>query len=112
MVSSLIRPRPSRQRECEDAFCFGIEEEYFLCCAESLEPARETPESLFSSADACLGREMLQAQLEVATEPHRDAQGARRELSSLRATAHHAASKRGLKILACGTHPSAKWRES
>src|SRR3954463_11369214 len=71
MASSLVRVRPSRLPPIGEEFRFGIEEEYFVCCAKTLVPAMETPESLFAFGDgATLGREMLQAQLEVATQPH------------------------------------------
>ena len=70
MVFSLVRPRAAQWPPSAQTFCFGIEEEYFLAHADTLAPAKETPESIFgSSHEASLGREMLQAQLEVATRP-------------------------------------------
>ncbi len=57
-------------------------------------------------------REFLQAQIEVATEPHCDAGEARRELLRLRQNAAGAAAEHGLAVLACGTHPHARWRDS
>ena len=43
-------------------YSFGIEEEYFVCCENTLAPATVTPESLFTSDDGMdLQREMLQA---------------------------------------------------
>jgi carboxylate-amine ligase len=55
---------------------------------------------------------MLQAQLEVATQPHTDGQSARSELSRLRNAAYQAACRQGFKIMACGTHPLGNWRAS
>ena len=97
-------------------FQFGIEEEYFLADAETFEAPTETPDALFRTADfgttGHIGREFLQAQIEVATEPHCEAAKARLELLRLRQNAAAAAAEHGLSILACGTHPLALWRES
>jgi len=97
-------------------FQFGIEEEYFLSDATTLEVAAETPDALFQSADlggpGNIGREFLQAQIEVATDPHGEAAAARHELLRLRQNAASAAAAHGLVIMACGTHPLASWREA
>src|SRR5258705_1377819 len=53
--------------------------------------------------------EMLQAQIEVATVPHRDMAAAHAELRHLRATIAAIAAQHGLAILAAGTHPTAAW---
>ena len=57
-------------------YSFGIEEEYFLADRRTLEVAIETPDALFESANWSTGgqamREMLQSQLEVATNVHVD----------------------------------------
>ena len=77
-------PRPSKAVQ---DFGFGIEEEYFLADAETMEAARETPESLFRETSAAIGgnagREFLQAQIEVSTEPQKTAAAARTRLASL-----------------------------
>ena len=103
-------------REIDSTFRFGIEEEYFLCDQDSLQPAMRTPDALFarhaSGPGLSLNREMLQAQLEVATRPHTSCGDARAELAMLRQTAAAAAADHGLRILACGTHPTADWRTS
>jgi carboxylate-amine ligase len=59
-----------------------------------------------------VGREFLQAQIEVATEPNCSFDNARIELMRLRQNAAAAAADHGLAILACGTHPLASWREA
>jgi carboxylate-amine ligase len=103
-------------RVIDSAFRFGIEEEYFLCDQDSLQPAARTPEELFAPRSpglaAPLSREMLQAQVEVATGTHTSLRAARAELAMLRNAAAAAAADHGLKILACGTHPTANWRTS
>jgi carboxylate-amine ligase len=108
--------RQARVFACDDNFQFGIEEEYFLADSESGEVSAETPDSLFQTAafgmPGNIGREFLQAQIEVATEPHRSADDARIELRQLRLNAASAAAEHGLAVLACGTHPLASWRDS
>ena len=59
---------------------------------------------------ACGGqvtREMLQAQIEVATAPHTDMKAAHAELLRLRRTVAGVAAEHGLAIIAAGTHPTA-----
>jgi carboxylate-amine ligase len=116
-----VRTLPPEGRErrvfaADGHFQFGIEEEYFLADAETFAAPAETPDALFQAADFAVAghieREFLQAQIEVATEPHCRAADARRELSALRQNAAAAAAEHGLAILACGTHPRARWRDS
>jgi carboxylate-amine ligase len=96
-------------------FTFGIEEEYFLADAETLQMATETPDDLFGAVAAGMpgriSREFLQAQAEVATQPQASAAKARAELIGLRQTAAAAAAQHGLAIMACGTHPTGRWPE-
>jgi len=115
------RPWPARPSARvfapDDLFGFGIEEEYFLSDVETGAVPKQTPDALFHAADlgttgGHIGREFLQAQIEVATEPHCSAEQARFELLRLRRDAAAAAAAHGLAILACGTHPLASWRES
>src|SRR3954468_15785865 len=96
---------PSRHRaRFGDAgsFRFGIEEEFFLCDAATLEPAMNTPEALFTHCDMRTGgrlnREMLQAQIEIATRPHTRSRDAVEEMLDLRCLAAAAASEYGLAI--------------
>jgi carboxylate-amine ligase len=100
----------------DDLFQFGIEEEYFLAHTQTLQVPSKTPDALFQTADfgtaGHVGREFLQAQIEVATEPHRNVSDARLELLRLRQNAAAAAAEHGLTVLACGTHPLASWHEA
>jgi carboxylate-amine ligase len=116
-IRTLVPPgEQARVFASDDNFQFGIEEEYFLADSENGEVPAETPDSLFQAAafgaPGNISREFLQAQIEVATEPHRSADDARIELRQLRLNAAAAAAEHGLAILACGTHPLASWRES
>src|SRR3954471_20511240 len=103
-------------REEASDYSFGIEEEYFLADARTLEVAIRSPNELFEAANWSTGgqamREMLQAQLEVATNIHHDAQDAREELKFLRREVAAVATQYGFVIMACGTHPTALWRQS
>jgi carboxylate-amine ligase len=115
-IRTLVPAGQERVFAANDQFQFGIEEEYFLSDAETLQVPKETPDALFKSADlgvaGTIGREFLQAQIEVATEPHCNADDARRELLRLRQNAAAAAAHHGLSVLACGTHPLAYWKEA
>ncbi|MGB9391469.1 MAG: glutamate-cysteine ligase family protein, partial [Xanthobacteraceae bacterium] len=88
----------------DERFQFGIEEEYFLSDSKTFATPAETPDALFQNADngatGRIGREFLQAQIEVATEPHLSLDEARRELLRLRQSAAEAAGEYGLSILA------------
>ncbi|HUC48817.1 MAG TPA: carboxylate-amine ligase [Xanthobacteraceae bacterium] len=99
-----------------DDFKFGIEEEYFLSDAATFEVPAETPDALFEAADfgvsGRIEREFLQAQIEVASEPQADAGAARAALLRLRQNAAAAAAEHGYVVLACGTHPLARWGQS
>lgn len=98
------------------SFRFGIEEEFFICDAATLQPATGAPDTLFSQSESRSGgrvnREMLTAQLEVATRPHASSRDARHELVELRGIAAEVAQQHGCAILAAGTHPTADWTEA
>jgi glutamate---cysteine ligase / carboxylate-amine ligase len=97
-------------------YSFGIEEEYFLVDASTLNVAMQTPNELFETVNWSTGgqamREMLQAQIEVATNIHVDPNDAREELKFLRREVAAVAAQYGLAIMACGTHPTAAWPNS
>src|SRR3954452_6934804 len=90
----VIRSAVGREHACE--YSFGIEEEYFLADESTLEVAVHTPNELFEAANWSTGgqamREMLQAQLEVATNVHLDTRDALEELKFLRREVNNVAS--------------------
>lgn len=96
-------------------FKFGIEEEFFLVDRETGRVASETPSSLFSSAnlatEGVVGREFLQSQVEVTTQPLSSISQARAELSYMRGVLARFASFHGLELAAVGTHPLSRWRD-
>src|ERR1700712_5840451 len=106
--------KPSRSGAAE--YSFGIEEEYFLADAKTLEVAQTTPNEFFEAVNWFTGgqamREMLQSQLEVVTNVHVDMRDAKEELKFLRREASNVAAQFGLAIMACGTHPTAMWQQS
>jgi len=108
--------RSAVHRDDASEYSFGIEEEYFLADEDSLEVATQTPNELFEAASWSTGgqsmREMLQAQIEGATNVHLDASDALQELRFLRREVDKVAAQYGLTIMACGTHPTAVWRQS
>src|SRR4051794_23420190 len=110
----IIRSAGGRGEEQE--YSFGIEEEYFLVHADTLEIATRTPDQLFEAASWSTGgqamREMLQSQLEVATNVHVDVRDACEELKFLRREVGSIARQFGFAIMACGTHPTANWKLS
>jgi glutamate---cysteine ligase / carboxylate-amine ligase len=110
----VIRSAGGREEVAE--YSFGIEEEYFLADRRTLEVAMETPNELFEAANWSTGgqamREMLQSQLEVASNVHVDVGDAREELCFLRREVAKVAGEYGFAIMACGTHPTAVWRMS
>jgi carboxylate-amine ligase len=97
-------------------YSFGIEEEYFLADSRTLNIAHTSPDELFEAVNWSTGglacREMLQAQLEVGTNPHLDVRDATEELKFLRREAATVAGQFGLSIMACGTYPTARWQDS
>jgi carboxylate-amine ligase len=103
-------------REEASEYSFGIEEEYFLADKRTLNVAIETPNELFEAANWSTGgqamREMLQSQLEVASNAHVDVRDAREEMCFLRREVAKVADEYGFAIMACGTHPTAVWRLS
>jgi carboxylate-amine ligase len=107
----VIRSAASRDDNTE--YSFGIEEEYFLADASTLNVTVQTPNELFEAASWSTGgqamREMLQAQIEVATNIHVDATDAREELKFLRREVASVAANYGLAIMASATHPTAAW---
>lgn len=97
-------------------YSIGIEEEFFLVDAGNRAVARQSPEQLFADAkrlsDGRIGREFLEAQIEVATRPCRSLAEAREQVTELRGMVGQVAADYGMSFLASGTHPTAAWRES
>jgi glutamate---cysteine ligase / carboxylate-amine ligase len=94
-------------------FSFGIEEEFFLSSIQTRKPALGLTRRFLADAELALQGharpEMLQSQIEIATPPLNDMDQALELLSSLRHRLHNVAGDHGLRPLAAGTHPMARW---
>lgn len=92
---------------------FGIEEEYFLADATTRgTPDRDAATAFHARAKGRLpaaGREVLQSQVEVCTEPGGDFGVARNSLVSLRSDLAGIGRETGLRVVAAGTQPLACW---
>ena len=108
-IRTLVPPEHARTFAPDDLFQFGIEEEYFLSDAHTLQVPSETPDALFQPADfGKPGRSAANfSRPRSRSRPSRTAKSATRgtELKRLRQNAAAAAGAHGLTILACGTHP-------
>ena len=90
---------------------FGIEEEYFLADAATRGTPRRTKpfhEAVRARLPA-VERELLVAQVEVASEPTDSPAAARAQLQHLRAGLAEAGREHGILVLASGTQPLARW---
>jgi len=91
----------------------GIEEEYLLVDAETLDLVEEAPAGLMEQAERELAGhvspEFLQCQIEVETSVCRTVSEARAELAKLRRVLARIAGEHGLALIAASTHPFADW---
>jgi carboxylate-amine ligase len=98
----------------EPSFTLGIEEEYLLVNADTLDLA-EAPQALMDDCVAALGDkvspEFLRCQVEVGTGVCKTVAEARDDLRHLRATIAEIAGKHGLAPLAVSCHPTADWKD-
>jgi carboxylate-amine ligase len=91
----------------------GVEEEFHLVDAATLALA-DAPDVVPTAMDllgAQAQGEISTSQLEVATPVSSSLAEVRAHLVRLRSGAHEAAQKHGCRLLATGTHPTARWSE-
>mgnify|MGYP002716480799 CR=1 FL=1 len=97
----------------DNAYRFGIEEEYFIADAGTRgTPRRRALEAFHAAAAERLPgaeRELLQSQIEASTPPTADFAEARGVLAGLRAGLAGIAREQRLLVFAAGTHPVARW---
>ncbi len=97
------------------SFTIGIEEEYLLIDPETRNLVAEPASELWEDAESRLGtsvmRELLRAQLEVATKPHETVGGLTADLKHLRRTIGDLTKDHGFSYIAASTHPFALWWE-
>lgn len=93
----------------EPPFTIGIEEEYMLVHADSLDLVRSMPRGFLKECKSALGqmvmKEYLQCQVEVATSVCDTIEEARRELATCRSALQDIAARYDCMIMAASTHP-------
>ncbi len=93
----------------DPTFTVGIEEEYMLVDAGTMDLAREVPDELFKECERLIGdqvtREFMQCQIEVGTAVCSTVGQATDELIGLRKAVNDIAGNYGLVLLAASTHP-------
>jgi carboxylate-amine ligase len=94
-------------------YAFGIEEEFFISSALTRKPVPRLPRRFHTDAALALQGgarpEMLQSQIEIATSPLVDMGEALDRLSTMRRRLAEVAADHGLRTIAAGTHPMARW---
>lgn len=94
---------------------FGIEEEFFLIDPETRDLVAAAPSGFLDECRRRLGdrvqEEMQAPQVEIATPILRNAAAARVTLPALRNGLQAVAADFGMRLVAAGTHPLARWRE-
>lgn len=97
----------------EPTFSVGIEEEYLLLDAQTLDLITEAPPSMLPECEKLLAdqvtAEFLQSQIEVGTRVCTSFGEAREDLAHLRRTVARVAREHGLALIAASTHPFAVW---
>lgn len=103
-----------RTKPCHE-LTYGVEEEFFLFDLETRNLASGVPAGFLRRCRAELGErvgeELLQPQIELATEVLRSATQARASLPELRSRLAQIAAHYGLGVFAAGTHPFGDWQE-
>lgn len=96
-------------------YSFGLEEEFFVCSADTGDLASSGAGLLLESArehlGTCVTSEMLQSQIEITSPVFTQVDEADLVLRSLRRRLGDISSTLGLSLVAAGTHPSGTWRE-
>lgn len=97
-----------------ERYTVGIEEELFVVDTETFDCVTEMPDGFMREAKAALGdrvkREIIASMIEIVTRSHATLTGASDELRAARLELGAIASRHGLSLLACGTHPFSDWR--
>lgn len=96
-----------------DEYRFGIEEEYFLCASDSRNTLRFMPKGFIERAKGLFAAEvmpeLLQSQIEAATEPSTRMADALARLREVRTGLAEIGRGYNITPIASGTHPMAVW---
>lgn len=96
-------------------FRFGVEEEFFIVDRASLDARPKMPDALWESIARRVpsaSKELLQAQVEIQTEPCTRTEECLGQLVERRGLLAEALAEDGAAFLACGTHPTMDWRDA
>jgi carboxylate-amine ligase len=92
---------------------YGIEEEFFLVDRATRDLAATLPATFMRACrlalGECVGEELLQPQVEIATPVLHDAAQARETLAVLRGEVARIAGRHDMGLVAAGTHPFGAW---
>ena len=88
----------------------GVEEELMLVEADTLEPARDGFSRVFGEADGRIKPELFESFVEITTGVVGTPEEAEAELRGLRHEVAERAEEHGLRVLATGSHPTARGR--
>lgn len=96
------------------AYTIGIEEELMIVNSTTLELSNSI-DTILGAVDTSLAGdvkpELMEAVLEISTEPCKTVREAGEQLIALRRDVSEAAARHGLAIGSAGTHPSARWED-
>lgn len=94
-------------------YTFGIEEEFFLTHPKSRALASNAPRSMFQACQRRFGDavapELLRSQIELVSPVFEEPDQAAEEMARLRRGIAEVAVEKDLRLMACGTHPTAVW---
>lgn len=93
---------------------YGVEEEFFIC-DEDGEALRAMPRAFWRSAQGSVpgvSKELLQSQIELQTDPCGAFGECLGQLSERRGMLSGIAAEHGIRLMACGTHPTMDWRDA
>lgn len=97
------------------AMTFGIEEECFLVDLSSGRAPRRVPKSFVQACRKLAGPavtfEMMQSQIELVSPVFAHSDQAWETMSAVRRQVSEVANSMGLGIIACGSHPLARWQQ-
>jgi glutamate---cysteine ligase / carboxylate-amine ligase len=97
------------------AYTFGIEEEFFLTHERSRTLASVVPRSFLRACrrrfKEAVAPELLRSQIELVSPVFERHEQALETMTTLRRGVAEIAAEKELRLMACGTHPIAAWRE-
>lgn len=113
MTSQAIRP--VAELIPAESLTFGVEEEFFLVDLRTGRAPGRVPKTFVNTCRRRLGPavkfEMLQSQVELVSPIFTDSKAALETMTGLRAQVAEIAQAMGFGIIACGSHPLARWQQ-